>query len=1024
MRFFVPFVLLSATSCVVACVHEERKPASPVLSNENRPNHASAPPAGPPQYLVGDPSSTATHILALNGGAQGIVVDKRRVVLARGEPRIAPDRASETINGADRLPSRFGGGFVFWTDYAIYRADAFDAPLVPIARTPDRIDTISFGPKAMMVRTANGERWGIGLPKGERVPLAPLGLVDVVALDEGRALGFDDRGSVFTSVDHGTHWSDVTAQVKGQPMRVFLHDEELWLEDNNSSAMRLEPDGHLAWFDKAPEDESAEIRPRDPKWRGSDYPLRAALRQGVAIDAETALVLEAGDIYRIDVRTGDVVSVQQGKLPPDASCQGMAVPGDVIFACVSRNSNAGAFVVSHTLSSDGPTIEQSFGTGGFQFFASDDGGLVYGASCSGTPVGSAPMACVRMPSGTWEERDLANLTMDGGAGPADVVVARWVPRGDGRVVAIITDPQPGIYDPVSGSIVAIADELKSVAARGGMTAYYPGKRYHPPHRLGPTSGAVIDSTWSYAGNTLRGTTTGGESFEVTDDGKIKTSGWDFEAIYAQNLGVGRSKGGRLYQTSDHGASWVEVAVPPSGAESLDLVSCSSVGCDFGAFYRIGWQVRPPRVEAAVKPPPPAPAVRRVRGVELSCRAAGPVAQKVLSRTDDSPADLGLGNVRLPLPNERNDWAYVRNPSPRGITMAWASGSDSPPDAEGSPALRYLLSGYQAQKDDTDALVVQGPTKSIHLLRRGVAYVPMFDPAGRVVRTGIPLSEAIAAAKRAGVTADEFLSADPTENLVSFPITAADPTAVSDVGFQDPSTGLIATFRAERARLAVRPNPNGDTVTVFSAVALPGDETAILDTVSSGTDSHVYKVGPNGVVDLFAFAAVNATYHPANPDALAVGPKGELGIIRTPSGSDPPSELDPAYVVVQGSPPAPLAAWSTVKPADDPACKSEPGGWRTTLQTIGPWIRLQNPDLKVDDFPMMARVRWTPNRVCLEGFEVRLPSITVPFAQNGTQQSTQTSTWLVAKGAAFARVSVAEGIEWRQPLECTTVTTGP
>lgn len=1022
MRFFVPFVLASATISGLACVHEDRKPVTPVLANESRaPSAASRPP----QYLVGDPSSTTTHIVPLNGGAQGIVVEKRRVVLARGEPRIAPDQASETIAGVEKLPARFGGGFLFWTDYAIYRADQFDSPLVPIARTPDRVDTISFGPKAMMVRTANGERWGIGLPKGERVPLAPLGLVDVVALDEGRALGFDDRGSVFSSVDQGAHWNDVTAQVKGQPIRVFLHEQELWLEDSNSSAMRLEPDGHLAWFDKAPEDESAEIRPRDPKWRGADYPLRAAIRQGVAIDAETAIVVESGDVYRIDIRTGDVVSVQQGKLPPDASCQGLAVPGDVLFACVSRNNNAGAFVVSHTLSNDGPTIEQSFGTGGLQFFASDDGGLVYGGSCSGTPVGSAPMACVRMPSGTWEERDLSNLGTDAGAGPGDVVVARWVPRGDGRVVAVITDPQPAIYDPVSGSMLVIADELKNVAAKGTMPAYYPGKRYHPPRRFGVAVG-VIDSTWSYAGSTLRGTTTGGEAFEVTDEGKIKTSGWDFEATYSQNLGIGRSKDGRLYQTSDHGATWNEVAAPPTGVESLDLGSCSSVGCDFGAFYRIGWQIRPPRVEPPPKPAPPAPAVRHVRGVELSCRSAGPVVQKVLSRTDDSPNDLGLGNVRLAAPSEKNEWQYLHTPGVRGITAAWASGSSDSPDVEGSPALRYLLSGFQAQKDDSDVLVAMGPTKNINFLRRGIAYVPPFDPTGRVVRTGVPLSEAIAAAKRAGVTTDDFLAQDPTENLVGFPITPADPNSVSDIAFQDSTTGLLVAFRGERARLAVRPSPNNDTTpTAFSAVALPGDETAILDSMNGGSDSHVYKIGPNGVVDLFSFAAANATYHPANPDALAIGPKGELGIVRTPSGSDPPSELDPAYVVVQGAPPAQLASWSTVKPADDPACKSEPGGWRTTVQSIGSWIRLQNPELKVDDFPMLARVRWTANRVCLEGFELRLPAVTVAFPQKGmSQQSTPTSTWLVAKGATFARVSVAEGIEWRQPLECTTVTTGP
>jgi hypothetical protein len=34
------------------------------------------------------------------------------------------------------------------------------------------------------------------------------------------------------------------------------------------------------------------------------------------------------------------------------------------------------------------------------------------------------------------------------------------------------------------------------------------------------------------------------------------------------------------------------------------------------------------------------------------------------------------------------------------------------------------------------------------------------------------------------------------------------------------------------------------------------------------------------------------------------------------------------------------------------------------------------------------------------------------------------TWLVAKGSTFARIGVAEGVEWRQPLECNVVGAGP
>jgi hypothetical protein len=943
---------------------------------------------------------------------------------------MAVDQAPESIAGAEKLPARFGGGFLFWTENSIFRSDAFDSALVPVASMPDRIETISFGPKAIMVRTSNGERWGISLPKGERVPLVPLGLVDAVALDEGRALAFDDRGSVFTSLDHGATWTDATAQVKGKPARVFLHGEELWLEGENSDAMRLEPDGHLSWFDKVPDDPAVELRPRDPRWRGADWSLRAALRSGVAIDDATALVIEGGDVYRIDTRSGDVVSVLSGKLPPDSTCQGMQIPGDVLFACIARSNNASSFVVSHTLSGDGPIIEQTFGQSSASFFASDEGGLAYAGPCSSTALPTVASVCVRMPGGTWEERDLSLLSTDAGVGPSDMSVARWIPHADGRVVAIITDPQPGIYDPSVGVLTPVADEVRTLIGRG-TPSYYSGRGPGYRIRYSKHAGGVIsliDSTWTFGtGTTIRGVANDGEAFEILDDGKVKLSPYGFEAIYSFNLGVGRSKkDSRLFQTNDHGATWTEVAAPPTGMEPLEMLACSSVGCDFGAFYRIGWQMRPPNHEPQMKPSPPAPSVRRVRGVELTCRPNGPVVQKALPRTEQSPDDLGLGAVRLPMASEKNDWQYVRNPVPRGIISSWSGVVDagSSGDGESSTSLRAVFSGYATSKDDNDTLIASGPTKNILSLRRAISYVPAFEPTGRIVRGGLAIADLVSAARRAGMTTDEFLSGDPTENLTPFILTSSDPNAGGDIALYDSSNGVIAAFRGERARVAVRPpNQNGSGAIAFSGVALNADETAILDVDSDTQTSRVYKIGPSGVVDLFDYPA-NSQYHLANPDALSIGPKNELGIVRTPSGSDPPSPFDPAYLVVQGSAPTQLAAWSTMKLADDPACKSEAGGHRATIQAVGPWIRTTNPDLKVEDAPMIVRVRWTASRVCVEGFELKMPSVKLTIPSGGASVPVTVGSYLVAKGSTIARVAVSEGIEWRQPMECTVASTGP
>jgi hypothetical protein len=204
--------------------------------------------------------------------------------------------------------------------------------------------------------------------------------------------------------------------------------------------------------------------------------------------------------------------------------------------------------------------------------------------------------------------------------------------------------------------------------------------------------------------------------------------------------------------------------------------------------------------------------------------------------------------------------------------------------------------------------------------------------------------------------------------------------------------------------------------VLGAAATTSEEVAFLEVETSGV-ARVFKMTGGATVDLFEVSpTTDETYYPANPDALAVGPRGELAILRTPSGSDPASGLDPAFLLVQATPPIALAPWSELKLADDPACKAEPGGYRATLQTIAPWVRVTTPELRVEDAPMLARVRWSAKRVCLEGFEVKLPSVSI----RASSDLGSFATWLVAKGSSFARVSVSEGIEWRQALECSVV----
>jgi hypothetical protein len=785
--------------------------------------------------------------------------------------------------------------------------------------------------------------------------------------------------------------------------------------ESSGGAVRLERDGHLSAFDRQPSEKPPSIRPRDPSWRGQEAPLRSAFRGGAAVDDTTAIVLEGGDLVRIDVHSGEIVGAVVGQLPPDARCDAVPTDGDVLFACVSRATNgtgAKAFVVSHTLGGEAPAIEQSFAANG-QFWAGDDGGLAFAGPCGGSaaPTPSQDdVVCVREPGGTWREHDVLALQTDGG--PSDVRVLRWVPRADGRVVALVDGSSPGIYDPQTRVLVALPDDARDV-----LEPSYPAQaraRYRKPTAYRGADAPTIDTSWSFSrAGMLRGWQRQGGIVEISDDGTVRRSPYAFEVLTAGRFALGRTSDGRLYQSSDHGGTWSEVAAPPSGGGAVEMRSCTTAGCDLGAFYRVGWSERPPRVAPTSTEAPDAPEVRRARSLELSCRAVAPPSVKVLRRTESSPDDLGLGASRLPVASETSSHAYLRNVLPRGIHNPLHDSGDG--DAE-SESIRAILSGYQTDRP-ADTLEVMGPNKSVSALRRPLAYVAAFDPTANISRTTIAMSDVISAGRAAGMTMDEILEEDMTETGNIILMTPTSASAPSDIAFHNPR-GLIALVRNDRTRLAIRGAQ--DDATVVSGASLGADEAAFLEVESSGV-GHVFRLGPGGIVDLFDVSPTvdDTAYYPANPDAVAIGPKSEIGVLRTPSGSDPPSSWDRAFVIVPATPPAALAPWSQLHFGDDPAC-GDPG-WRATLQVIAPWVRIATPELRVEEAPMLARVKWNDKRVCLEGLEAKLPPVTIrsPSGAMGNEPIV-VATWLVAKGSTFARVGIGDGIEWRQPLECSVV----
>jgi len=488
----------------------------------------------------------------------------------------------------------------------------------------------------------------------------------------------------------------------------------------------------------------------------------------------------------------------------------------------------------------------------------------------------------------------------------------------------------------------------------------------------------------------------------------------------------------VWQTTDRGASWSEVVAPPSAQPSrsaVDVRACSAVGCDLGAWYRIGWLAPPPTpiVPAAVAAP--AAHLPRQTLPVIRCQRAGEVKTTSVPRTDESPEDLGLGASRLPLGNEAGTIEYQRAALGRLIVNPPHGANDSS-DADYSAA-RLVHHGFRTDSGTADdRFLVEGPNKDAMSLRRSVAFVAPFDVGSAVWRTTFGTSDLAAAAKSVGLRAADVVREDMTPLSFVAPVTPLDPAASGDL-LAGSALGAICLLRGgpARAKVAIRPHADSDVIAV-SAAQLPQDALAVLelDTTGKGT---VFKLGATGITDLFDVPAPpRGGLYPANPDAIATGPRSEVATLRTASGADPASDLDPAVLTLPGSPPLVLAPWSTLKTADSAECRADSGGWRATVATLKPWVRLVGDAKVMDDTPMFARVRWSAQRVCLEALEVRLADIDTQVlvrsktggkSEAVTPQDAALETWLVARFAgtpAAARTSIIPGVEMRQPMTCS------
>jgi hypothetical protein len=546
----------------------------PKLPVQSPPTSVARHPTGPTYRFVRMP---AHGRLLDDAGSLGFVLGAdRAAVTADGSVTFAPMAPQTPFLAAAPIPPRLGGGFVFLTSTVVYRARSYLAPLEPVARVPSPGAQIGFGPDSLVVIHGTA-RQAYDLETRQPRALSPQDPVDTA-----------------TDVDGG-----VTA----------------------IDAMRVE----------------------------ADRTLEMAVSGGIAMSDGDVLVAAGAEVFVVDLESCSRLGVARDVAPPEFRCEALSAADEGLAACYGPKGAVS--VVSHVLGAQ-PRVEKQFALppttilrdeddGGPQGQDADDpltvavsygaGMLLVGARCGG--IKEPGVVCVRKRTGAWVEHD-GRLALRA-AGAKSWHVELWVPGEDGDVAAVLglrtgtgdliydgwaghdaTTHRQALLDVPTGKVTELDQEIED----RGLLAYQGASGHRYASRRTRTG-------WLMMGDgTLRGFTAKG-SVAADHLGRVVGRLRAFQDLsVAGARALARDHDGRWLQSTDYGATWVQIAGPPSG-QAFSWVGgnpeCSDAGCfagtvyagrtpgapfswrvPFGAWLRVGWPVEPPQVALKKVEPDP------------------------------------------------------------------------------------------------------------------------------------------------------------------------------------------------------------------------------------------------------------------------------------------------------------------------------------------------------------------------------------------------------------------------------------
>jgi hypothetical protein len=966
---------------------------------------AGAGEPGPSAAIPGNPrffqvSPDDTYWVAHDATRDRVVSTGVRLELSPAGEVISSAWETDKASGSDllvgglALAPHLGGGYLFWSQTRVFRAAEFTGPLVPVGLgVPDagemNVRGIRNGLRGAMIATDSGPR---ELLPGATVatPFPDAGINDLAALDASRAIRLDAFGRPSWTVDGGKTWNDASHLLGLGVRGIAVAPDEMWFETNQGRATLgregalVDPDGpnyryvdYQRPFQMMFKGTRAD-RDEQYYWGYREFqPLQSAIASGVRLPDGSGLGVMRGAVAKVDLSTGKILSLAADWIPNGIECQPLQLDGSILFACGSDDYQGGSYVL-RTDGTEPPRVERLFTDDGI-FVTDDAGGFGFTGSCKAEPKfvdpdryygrygrygydegepqeqSVQPVMCVRRGPDDWVER---RLSLD-----EDTSLVAWIPRKDGTAVALVRGTGRGASLPDLAHdsqretsqngvrVVRVFQEVEGWYWSAQLARNYYNRGYGQQSILDRRLRALDDGTivgwlgtseqtesYSYQpakwiGGALR---PGGrtEVFELPATPLTMAIGGAF--------GVLTTREGKMYETTDRGRTWRSAGTSALSPGTMQG-TCSIQGCAFSSGARLGWGTTAvkPRVteEKREEPPKARPAVPQI--------VCEPVGTPKAEQSTTSPAAAQLGSqAKITLQTTFGATLEMIRETPDALSSA-------------SPYSRY---GYPppipvpTAAPSASASAKPKGGKAAPVRTHTLVFRPPLDPLAPIAR--LNATNAAVAGYRGRTMAVPLLGAG---NDISFLFYADQTEAIVDRNdlvtiplfdtrryyyYYDQNTGVAAGLRTANNRaLILGDNRRRSTLEEHGASPQkPAFYYAFDRDVNRrrGLTLGRRDDGAPGFLVLDAAAPETAGVAPFDRVATALG-----GVTK-------------------------LAPWSTLVTADDAACRADKKGYRA-LVNVDPslWFSLDSAKLPGVTLGKqgIALVRWSEERVCLEGIDV-------------------------------------------------------